>query len=105
MQVYAEIERLLQQNFKPSYLSVLNESSQHRVPPGSESHFRVVIVSQIFIGKSRVQRQRMVSEALKHLMGRPIHALAQRTLTPEEWEAEGQDDRLSSPPCLGRNKP
>ncbi|XP_077645707.1 bolA-like protein 2 isoform X2 [Lonchura striata] len=52
--------------------------------PGS---FRVFVVSGIFRGLKTLQRHRMVNEALKEELGR-IHALEQRTLTPEQWEAE-----------------
>ncbi|XP_039578647.1 bolA-like protein 2 isoform X2 [Passer montanus] len=47
--------------------------------------FRVCVVSGIFRGLKTLQR--LVNEALKEELGR-IHALEQRTLTPEQWEAE-----------------
>jgi BolA protein len=56
--------------------------------PGGESHFRALIVAVRFEGKGRVERQRMVYAALGELMSGPIHALALRTLTPEEWGRE-----------------
>ena len=45
------IQVKLQQQFEPNFLEVINESHQHNVPEGSESHFKVVIVSQQFIGQ------------------------------------------------------
>ena len=53
-------------------------------PAGGESHFRVEVVSAEFAGLSRVARQRLVYELLAEEMKERIHALALRTLTPEE---------------------
>ena len=72
----------------PVRLDVINESEMHaghRSSPGTgESHFRVLVVSDAFRGKSRVDRHRMVNEALKDEVGRRIHALALSTFAPGE---------------------
>lgn len=47
-------------------------------------HFEAEVVSVSFVGKSTLQRHRMVYATLGDAMGREIHALALRTLTPEE---------------------
>lgn len=49
----------------------------------------MAIVSARFAGKSRLERHRMVHEALRSELASEIHALAIRAHTPEEWEAEG----------------
>ncbi len=73
---------------KPERLDVINESelhAGHRSSPGTgESHFRVLIVSEAFSGKSRVARHRMVNEALHDEVGGRIHALALATYAPGE---------------------
>lgn len=99
------IREKLTQGLKPEFLEVSNESHMHNVPQGSETHFRVHVVSALFVGKSRVQRQRMVNEILKDEMapGR-VHALAQRALTPDEWSEANEVIEGSSPPCLGGSK-
>jgi len=56
---------------------------------GDGEHFQALIVSPAFDGKSRVQRHQMVYAALGERMREEIHALSMRTLTPEEWKAEG----------------
>jgi BolA family transcriptional regulator, general stress-responsive regulator len=43
------------------------------------------VTSPVFEGKSLVERQRLVYDALAELMGPEIHALAMQTLTPEQW--------------------
>ena len=73
---------------RPLRLDVINESHMHaghRSSPGTgESHFRVLIVSENFQGKSRVERHRMVNEALKGEVGAAVHALALSTYAPGE---------------------
>ncbi|XP_066840320.1 LOW QUALITY PROTEIN: bolA-like protein 2 [Anser cygnoides] len=58
--------------------------------------FRVLVVAAAFRGKGLLQRHRLVNEALAAELGR-IHALEQRTLTPEQWAAEGGSERSPSP--------
>ena len=71
----------------PSHLQVINESAQHRGHTGDdgsgESHFRVVVESDAFVGQSRVARQRMVNHALADLLRDHIHALAIEARAPE----------------------
>ena len=73
---------------RPVRLDVINESDMHaghRSSPGTgESHFRVLIVSEMFAGKSRVDRHRLVNEILKDEVGGRIHALALATYAPGE---------------------
>ena len=72
----------------PVRLDVINESHMHaghRSSPGTgDSHFRVLIVSPMFAGKSRVDRHRMVNEVLKGDVGVAIHALALQAYAPGE---------------------
>ena len=54
MTVQQTIESKIRGSLDPSYLTVVNESHMHSVPPGSESHFKLVIVSDSFENASRV---------------------------------------------------
>lgn len=57
---------------------------------GGGDHFQVIIVSPSFEGKGLVDQHQMVYGALKEAMGSErIHALALKTLTPEQWERLG----------------
>ncbi len=89
------IERL--QQLSPSHLEVVNESSGHGgYFPGKESHFKVIVVSEIFAGLRLVQRhQKIYAVAGELLSPGKIHALAIHAFLPEEWQ--GQD--TSSPNC------
>ena len=98
--VRASIADKLSVGLAPVHLEVLDESHMHNVPAGSESHFRVRVVTAAFEGKRLVQRHREVNSLLVELLQGPVHALALETHTPEEWEARG-GAVAESPPCLG----
>lgn len=72
---------------EPIRLDVVNESelhAGHRSSPNTgDSHFRLLIVSPKFAGRSRVERHRMVNAALDGEMTR-IHALAISAFAPGE---------------------
>jgi BolA protein len=88
MSAEQRIKEKLMVALTPTRLDVINESHMHaghRSSPGTgESHFRVLVVSDVFAGKSRVERHRMVNEALKGDVGGAIHALALATYAPGE---------------------
>ena len=85
----AWIEQTLRAAFAPSHLVVEDESALHAGHAGAAGgagHFRVLVVSSAFEGQDLVTRQRAVYAALGTAMKTDIHALALRTLTPEEWD-------------------
>ncbi|MEQ1718133.1 MAG: BolA family protein [Hyphomicrobium sp.] len=88
MSVEQRIKEKLMVALEPVRLDVINESHMHaghRSSPGTgESHFRVLVVSPAFTGKSRVDRHRLVNDALKGDVGGLIHALALATYAPGE---------------------
>jgi stress-induced morphogen len=96
------IEQKLSAGLQPALLEVINESSMHSVPVGSETHFKVVIVSNAFEGKALVERHRLVYGVLGDEMKNGIHALAITSRTPAEWEKTSAVAK--SPPCLGGSK-
>ena len=102
MSVEDEIIEKLQNSLKPEHLEVINESHMHNVPPGSESHFKVVAVSNEFNGKMLVARHRLINKALAEELEGPVHALALHTMTPDEWADKG--GAPESPPCMGGSK-
>lgn len=102
MSVQQEVQLRLENVFTPEYLQIDNESHQHHVPPGSESHFKVVIVSDQFEGKKLLARHRMVNECLSDLLAEQIHALALHTYTREQWGNLSQIPQ--TPNCRGINK-
>lgn len=94
------IEQKLKTLFNPAHLEVINESNNHNVPAGSESHFKVIMVSTEFDNKMLIARHRAVNDALADELKILIHALTMYLYTPEEWQ-EKHDDSFMSPPCMG----
>lgn len=92
------IREILSQHFDPLLLGIENESHQH-AGPATESHFKVLIVSDRFQGLSRVERQRAIQDLLKFEFQQGLHALTQRALTPEEHQ-KGLSQGFVSPNCI-----
>lgn len=102
MSIQQTITSKLEQALSPEHLEVINESHMHNVPEGSESHFKVVVVSDAFKDKMLLARHRMVNKALQEELEGGVHALALHTLTMEEWFEKGKAPE--SPPCEGGSK-
>ena len=81
---------------QPEHLNVLDESHMHS--RGLETHFKAVVVSELFTGLNSVKRHQKVYATLGDLMGE-FHALALHTYTPEEWAKI--DAAPASPTCAG----
>ena len=104
MSVAATIEQKLLSSFSPLHLDVINESHQHNVPVGSESHFKVVIVSKEFEGERLIKRHRKINSVLAEELSEKIHALALHTYTEKEWQDYYSDGVPLSPKCLGGSR-
>lgn len=98
MSVAQQLQNLLQQALPEiQHLEVQDESAAHA--RGSESHFRLTLVTPSFISLSRVQRHRLIYHHLEQPM-QHIHALALHTYTPDEWAARDKTT-TASPACAG----
>ena len=100
MSRFNRIEALVRANLNPLHLALENESSQHSVPLGSETHFKILVVSEVFQNISRVDRQRKIHELLNEEFNSGLHALTIRALTSEEWKKQASVDFVS-PDCQG----
>lgn len=89
----------LNENFKLASLKIVNESFMHNVPEGSESHFKIVIVSDNFIKKSLIQRHKEIYKALGEIMN-DIHALSIHAFDNKEFELSPMI--LDSPQCANK---
>jgi BolA protein len=82
------IETKLTEAFRPAELVIEDESHKHRGHvghrPEGETHFHVRIVSDVFAGQSRVNRQRAIYRELKSELEERVHALSLEVLTPDE---------------------
>jgi len=82
-----EIRRVLEERFAPKELFVKDQSQLHAGHEGARDgrgHYDVTIVAEAFEGKNRIQRHRMVYDALNHLLQTDIHALRIKALAPSE---------------------
>jgi BolA protein len=85
----AEITRRLKQAFEPETLGVEDESHLHEGHEGAKDgrgHYRVLIISSMFEGKSMIDRHRMIYRMLDEMMRLDIHALAIDAWTPDELD-------------------
>jgi len=105
------IESRLNSSFSIEHLAIENESHMHNVAPGSESHFKVTIVSEDFRELMLIKRHRLVNKAKRHRLVnkaleqelQTIHALALHTMTPDEWLTRA-GKVADSPQCRGGGK-
>ena len=88
MSVAATIRQRLEQALHPTRLEIVDESHQlagHSAQArDGESHFRVLVVSPEFAGKSRLARHRLVNEVLADQLAAKVHALAIHAYAPGE---------------------
>jgi len=85
----AEITRRLKQAFEPETLGVEDESHLHEGHEGAKDgrgHYRVLIISSMFEGKSMIERHRMIYRMLDEMMRLDIHALAIDAWSPDELD-------------------
>jgi BolA protein len=80
--------RRLHSSLSPSHVELIDDSEKHRghggYNPAGESHFSLAIESAAFIGKSRLERQRLVHKALGDLLDERVHALSIRATATGE---------------------
>ncbi|MDO6775049.1 BolA/IbaG family iron-sulfur metabolism protein [Shewanella sp. 3_MG-2023] len=99
MSVEKIISEKLNQSFSPIHLDVLNESNRHHVPPNSETHFKVVVVSEQFEAQRLIARHRAVNAVLADELANGVHALSINAYTQAEWQA--LDVVPKTPNCKG----
>lgn len=78
----------------PIVLEITDDSAKHTGHAGAAAgggHFSVTIVSEHFLGLSRLARQRAVLDRVGDLIPHPVHALAIRALAPDEFHSSRKD--------------
>lgn len=94
------IESRLREALPLQHLDVVNES--HRHSAGQDTHFKLVVVSEAFVGLRAVARHQKIYALLQDEMSRGLHALALHLYSPEEWAATAATP--DSPACRGGSK-
>lgn len=94
---YTRLQTLLQHQFHPLFMELVDESFKHQVPKDAESHFKLTLVSQKFTGKNRIERHRLLNESVNSERQTGLHALSLALYSPEEWDR--QPHTLQTPAC------
>jgi BolA protein len=86
--VAERIRTKLVEALQPSRLEIVDDSQNHAghvgAGAGGETHFNLLVVSECFVGQSRLERQRRIHELLADELAGPVHALSVKTLTSAE---------------------
>ncbi len=102
MQVQQAITAKLTSTFSPIECIIENESHMHNVAKGSETHFKVICVSDAFEGLLPVKRHQAVYSCLSEELDGPVHALSLHLFTPAQWAKNSRS--FESPQCMGGSK-
>ena len=97
--IESQIINTLSTSMNLSSLKIINESSMHNVPKGSESHFKIVVVTNDFNNLSIIKRHKLIYKTLDNLMNK-IHALSIHAFNEEEFKLN--PIILDSPECANK---
>ena len=100
----AKIRSVVEEAYACHFFELINESHMHASASATtESHFRLVLVSDDFVGMSKLQRHSALNALLQFAFDAGLHALSLKLYTLMEWEEKGQRSP-SSPNCVNRKK-
>ena len=94
--VESQITFILNEHFNIKNLEVINESHMHNVPKNSETHFKLILVSDDLFDMSLINRHKKIYSILGVLM-KKIHALSIHAFTYDEYQKNNRS--LESPNC------
>ena len=97
--IESQIVNTLSSSMNLLSLKIINESFMHNVPEGSESHFKIVVVTNDFNNLSIIQRHKLIYKILDNLMNK-IHALSIHAFNEEEFKLNPVI--LDSPECANK---
>ena len=85
-----KIEKIIMSHFNPYFFSVIDVSEQHRghqnFRENVESHFEIIIVSEKFNDKNKINRHRMVNQCLREEFLSDLHSVVIKTYTIDEYK-------------------
>jgi BolA protein len=97
--IESQIINTLSTSMNLSSLKIINESFMHNVPKGSESHFKIIVVTNDFTNLSIIKRHKLIYKTLDSLMNK-IHALSIHAFNEEEFKLN--PIILDSPECANK---
>jgi BolA family transcriptional regulator, general stress-responsive regulator len=86
MNVATTIEQKVKLSLQPHWVQLINESHLHS-GPRTDSHFKLVVVADVFEGLSKVKRHQRLYQLLQQELQGPVHALSLHLYTAQEWQA------------------
>ena len=95
MKVAEQIQHKIRSTLKLQHLELINESHMH-AGPKTDSHFKLIVVSEEFNGLGKVKRHQLMYQLLSAELAGPVHALALHLYSPVEYIAVKVP---VSPPC------
>ncbi|XP_054260089.1 DNA-binding transcriptional regulator BolA-like isoform X2 [Macrosteles quadrilineatus] len=93
------IRKKLSEKLRPIHLEVINESYKHNTPPNAETHFKMVVVSELFKDMTLVKRHQAINSLLTEELKTCVHAISIDAKTPDQWNANPEVN--PTPKCLG----
>jgi BolA family transcriptional regulator, general stress-responsive regulator len=101
--VYTLLQSRITQGLKPSFLIIENESHRHKSRGETESHFKVLVVSDSFENVATIDRHRLVNKVVSDEDGgMPCHALSIKAMTPQQFASKPEAVAgFQTPPCAG----
>lgn len=86
-----KIEKIIKNYFDPYFFSVLDVSEQHRghqnFKENIESHFEILIVSEKFCFKNKIERHRLVNKSIHEEFRSDLHSVTIKTYTIKEYKS------------------
>jgi BolA protein len=85
-----KIEAAIRAQLDIHHIEIIDDSAKHagHKQNSGGGHYNAFIISNLFEGKSLLQRHRMVYDALGDMMTNDIHAFSMKTLTIEEFKKD-----------------
>ena len=99
MKIALKIKTLCCNSININSIDIINESHLHNTPLNSETHFKLIIVTDDFVGLKLIERHKKVHKVLAGLLDN-IHALSMHLFTSEEFKDNKSD--LESPQCVNK---
>jgi BolA protein len=82
------IKKLIEENFNPVEFELVNESRKHLGHAGDDgsgqTHYKLMVVSEMFQNRSRIDRQRAVMKVLNPAFSKGLHAVSMKLSAPGE---------------------
>ena len=85
-----KIEKMISDDINPYFFSVKDVSEEHRghqsFKEDIESHFEIIIVTEKFHNKNKIERHRIVNKILKEEFLSDLHSVTLKAFSIQEYD-------------------